>query len=51
MDGLHFYPCSGRAVENDFAKHPNIVNIELTPVRNQPASSAAAVVGCVCPSS
>lgn len=45
MDGLFFYPCSGRAVENDFNRFPNIVNVELTPVRNPPTAASGAVVG------
>ncbi len=48
VDGPFFYPCSGREVENDFTKHPNIVNIELTPVRNPSSSSSAAVAGVGC---
>ncbi len=33
IDGGLFYPGSGRAVENDPVHFPNIVNVELTPVR------------------
>lgn len=36
VNGEAFYPCSGFASENDFIKHPNIVNVELSPF-NVPA--------------
>jgi len=39
VDGPHFYPCSGREIENDEVNHPNIINVELSPVR--PATAAA----------
>lgn len=32
VDGPHFYPCSGREMDNDQAA-PNIVNVELRPLR------------------
>ena len=33
VDGTMFYPGSGSDRENDFVNHPNIVNVELTPIK------------------
>jgi len=48
VDGPHFYPCSGREVENDEINHPNIINVELSPIRPTtaaPGSSKAKGLG------
>lgn len=36
VDGVQFYPCSGRAEDNDYGEYPNIVNVELTPIKVVP---------------
>eukprot|EP00624_Nannochloropsis_granulata_P004372 evm.model.NODE_31844_length_35418_cov_26.680502.1 len=41
VDGPHFYPCSGREAENDDISHPNIINVELTPVRLPTATAGS----------
>lgn len=41
VDGPHFYPCSGREVENDEVSYPNIINVELSPVRPPTATAGS----------
>ena len=35
VDGIQFYPCSGKTSDDDYVNYPNIVNVELTPIKAQ----------------